>query len=80
MVFEAERREHNGNMMYCSSASDGKTVLLKQGQYVAFGFVTNDCCTISVKGVYYANDGGYDIIRVMVDEITVGRFTTDEIL
>ena len=79
LEFEAENGATSGRTMQRTQASKGLSVYLARvGQHVTHTFSTDTVCTVQVNTVRYANDGPSDVIQVLLDETTMGRFSTRE--
>ena len=77
-MFQAEYGVTNGEVMFRSAASDGKTVrFTEEGQFVYWIFKTPPrTCGFDILNVIYSNDGPSDNITVWLDEEYVDGFET----
>ena len=73
---EAEHGDSaNGVQMYRSKASNGITVLIKQGENITFEFkVIPSTCQLTVDYVQYSNDGISDILVLYWNTTIIGQF------
>ena len=75
---EAEHGTSEGGVqMYNIRASNGITVLLKQGDDITFEFkVAPSMCQLTVEDVQYSNDGISDILVLYLNSTIIGKFTS----
>ena len=75
---EAEHgTSEGGTQMYNMRASNGITVLVKQGDDITFEFkVTPSTCQLTVDDVQYSNDGISDILVLYLNTTIIGNFTS----
>jgi len=62
-----------------SRASKSQTVWLdRPRQSISYKISAPSSCELDVTDVQYSNDGGKDIIRVLLNDDFIGEFTTDQ--
>ena len=65
----------NGVQMYHNKASNGITLLVKQGENITFEFkVTPSTCQLTVDDIRYSNDGISDTLLVYLNMKIIGQF------
>ncbi|XP_046584991.1 uncharacterized protein LOC124291638 [Haliotis rubra] len=59
------------------NASNGKTVLLKEGDVLAYRFCLLRSTQAFLKDVVFSNDGNQDHVSITLDQEIIGSFTTE---
>ena len=71
----------NGVQMYRSKASNGITVLVKQGENITFEFkVTPSTCQLTIDNIQYSNDGISDTLLLYLNTTIIGQFTSTAVM
>ena len=78
--FEAEYGVSDGVQIFRAPASNGITVLLKNGNRIEYTFRigATPSCSVTVANVAYSNEGLADTIILSIDNTTVGSFESIE--
>ena len=74
--FEAEYGTFTGTTMHRTEASNALTVHLTFAEKVEHYFTTTSNCEVSLKGLYYSNDGDIDNVTLSIDGIFIAFMET----
>ena len=74
LKLEAEEGVFTGDMVMRSAASGGKTVVVKDDQYVSLIFSMTSTCQVQVSNIRYSDGSGADICTVFIDGESIGQF------
>ncbi|XP_067663388.1 uncharacterized protein [Haliotis asinina] len=66
----------NHAIRHRSNAVTGKTVLLRNGEYLSFYLCLRQDTSLRISNVRYSNDGGPDLVSLTIDHVDVGSFLT----